>query len=66
LFEDIPYAQISKTSQELAYQLYLLDLILHECTLQLAEQTRYIDELASYGRLALFSMCVKALKVKGA
>src|SRR5262249_53974848 len=53
---------ICRTPPELAYQLYLLDLILRNCMAELAGQPRYVDELAKYGRFALFTVCTKALK----
>ena len=67
LFDGEIYDHIrTKTSPELAYQLYLLDQMIHLCVKELSEQTQYAAELASYGRFALFAMCSRALKAKGA
>lgn len=66
LFDDVPYAVIRKTPLELAYQLYVLDSILHACITELAEHTQYVRELASYGRFVLFTICTRALKAGGA
>jgi hypothetical protein len=66
LFEDEAYAVIRRTPPELAYQLYLVDSILQACVKELAEHTRYVRELTSYGRFVLFTICTKALKAGGA
>lgn len=66
LFEEAPYRAVSKTTPETAYQIYLLDSIIRECVGVLAVQTKYIHELASYGRFSLFTLCVRALESAGA
>jgi AIPR protein len=66
LFGDDVYSYIRKASPELAYQLYLLDWILHWCVKELATHTQYAADLESYGRFALFTMCSRALKAQGA
>ena len=66
LFEEKPYELIRDTRPELAYQVYLLGKIVDECLKKLAGSKRYIKELASYVRFALFALSVKALQAGGA
>ena len=66
LFEEKPYELIRDTKPELAYQVYLLGKIVDECLKKLAGSKRYIKELASYVRFALFALSVKALQEGGA
>ncbi len=66
LFEEKPYQLIRGTPPELAYQVYLLGEILDERLKELAASRRYVEELASYVRLALFALSVKAFQAGGA
>ena len=66
LFEEEPYELIRGTQPELAYQVYLLGVIVDECLKKLAGSKKYIKELASYVRFALFALSVKALAAGGA
>jgi len=65
LFEEDPYKAIRATAPELAYQIYLLGKIVDECVKELAGSKRYVDELATYLWLALFSLSVKSLQASG-
>ena len=66
LFEEKPYEAIRKTPPELVYQIYLLSEAIDRSLKELAASKRYVEELATYLRLALFSICVKALQASGA
>lgn len=66
LFEEKPYQLIRGTPPELAYQIYLLGEILDERLKELAASKRYVEELASYVRLALFALSVKAFQAGAA
>jgi hypothetical protein len=65
LFEEKPYEIIRNTSPELVYQIYLLSDVLDAHLRELSVSKRYIEELATYLRLALFSIWVKALQGSG-
>jgi hypothetical protein len=66
LFEEKPYENIRDTPPELVYQIYLLSEIIDHNLKELSASKRYVDELATYLRLALFSISVKALQSCGA
>lgn len=66
LFEEKQYELVGATSPELAYQIYLLGEIVDGRLGELAGSKRYIEELASHVRLALFALSVKALQAGGA
>jgi hypothetical protein len=66
LFEEKPYEIIRDTPPELVYQIYLLSEIIDHSLKELSASKRYVDELATYLHLALFSLCVKALHAGGA
>jgi hypothetical protein len=66
LFEEKPYESIRKTPPELVYQICLLSETIDHSLRELAASKRYVDELATYLRLALFSLSVKALQASGA
>jgi len=66
LFEEKPYKTIRDTPPELVYQIYLLSGIVDHSMKELSVSKRYVDELATYLRLALFSLSVKALQACGA
>ena len=66
LFDGKPYEVIQTTSPELAYQLYLLDLILDDCVGRLSGTKRYIQAMATHMWYTLFAICVKALQQSGA
>ena len=66
LFEDRPYKVIKETPTRLVYQLYLLGDIIDGALKELAASRKYVSELASYVRLALFALVVRALQVGGA
>ena len=65
LFEEKPYEIIRDTPPELVYQIYLLAEIMDECVRELSASKRYVEELATYLRLALFSLSVKTLQASG-
>jgi len=62
LFEEKPYETIRKTAPELVYQIFLLSDTIDSSVKELAASKRYVDELATHPRLALFSLLVKALQ----
>lgn len=66
LFEDKPYDVIRETAPELGYQIYLLGEIMDDCVGELSASKRYVEELTTYLRLALFSISVRGLQGCGA
>jgi hypothetical protein len=66
LFEGEVYQKIREAPVELAFQLYLLDVILKESRLDLAAEKLYIRNLKKYEYFALFSLVVRSLTEVGA
>lgn len=66
LFDGMCYDAIRKTKPELAYQIYIVDSNMYECQKELARSKKYMKSIRVYGRFAIFSLCIKALKVTGA
>lgn len=65
LFDGKQYELVKGTTPELAYQLYLLGMILEDCSKQLAKSTQYVEHFAWQGQFTLFAICVKALQTAG-
>jgi hypothetical protein len=65
LFDGKQYELVKGTAPEAAYQLYLLGMILDDCSKQLAKSTQYVEHFAWQGQFTLFAMCVKALQSAG-
>jgi len=66
LFEGKAYDIIKSTSPELAYQIHLVGKIAGDCVGELSQYKKYVAQLASHMKLAVFSMLVKALQGAGA
>lgn len=66
LFEGEIYDKIRETPTELAFQLFLIDLVLRECRNELSKHKVYIQNLRFYEYFVLFSLAVRALTEAGA
>jgi hypothetical protein len=62
LFEGKSYDLIKAAKPELAYQLYLLGMVLDGSIRELARSKQYVGHFAWQAQFTLFSLCVKALQ----
>jgi AIPR protein len=65
LFDGKAYELIKTTKPETAYQLYLLGMIVNDCTVELARRKRYVEHFAWQAQFALFALSVKAFRTSG-
>lgn len=62
LFDGSEYDVIKETNPEEAFQIYLLDCVLHASVRELSETKQYIANMATHMRHTLFALVVRALQ----